>query len=298
MTIRKILAVSAICAFVSCGTSAQENINNDNQLNKNLIESDMAAPVYDSKDALVELKTSMGDIVVELYNDTPLHRDNFLKLVGEGFYDGVLFHRVIDSFMIQTGDPDSKNAEPGKMLGSGDMGYTIEAEIDYPKHYNKYGALAAARTGDNINPERRSSGSQFYIVTGNKMNENQLQQMQMRSQQQQLQQTFQALAMQHRDSIEAMQKAGDNEGLEALRQQLIKETEEKVNTQVLPENVKQDYITKGGAPHLDGAYTVFGEVVKGMDVVEKIQKVETDRNDRPLEDVKVLSAKVIKNTDK
>lgn len=255
---------------------------------------EMATPNYDSKDALVELKTNMGDIVVELYNDTPLHRDNFLKLVEDGFYDGVLFHRVIDNFMIQTGDPNSKEAPAGKRLGDGDPGYTIEAEIDYPKHYNKYGALAAARTADQVNPERRSSGSQFYIVTGNKMTANQLENMQMRMHQQMLQDTFQSLAMQYRDSIAAMQKAGDNEGLEQLRQQLIKETEAKVDITPLPENIKTDYQNLGGAPHLDGAYTVFGEVVKGMDVVEKIQKVATDSNDRPLEDVKVLSAKVIK----
>ena len=260
--------------------------------------SDMVKPNYDSKDALIELKTSVGDIVLELYNDTPLHRDNFLKLVEDGFYDGVLFHRVIDGFMIQTGDPDSKNAEPGKMLGTGDLGYTVEAEINYPAHYNKYGALAAARTGDQVNPERRSSASQFYIVTGRKMSEQQIEAMQMRNQQQELEKTFQALAYQHRDSIMAMQKANDQEGLEALRQQLIKETEEKVDTVILPENIKTDYIEKGGAPHLDGAYTVFGEVVKGMDVVEKIQKFETDRNDRPLEDVKVISVKLLKSPDK
>lgn len=247
------------------------------------------------KDALVELKTTMGDIVVELYNDTPLHRDNFLKLVGEGFYDGVLFHRVIDNFMVQTGDPSSKEAEAGAMLGTGDPGYTIEAEIDYPKHYHKYGALAAARTGDNVNPEKRSSGSQFYIVTGRKMTESQLENMYMRQHEEQLQSTFRELAFQHRDSIETMRKAGDEAGLEALRQQLIKETEEKIDIKPMPENMKADYAEKGGTPHLDGAYTVFGQVIKGMDVVEKIQKVSTDGHDRPLEDVKVISAKIIKN---
>ena len=244
---------------------------------------------------LVEIKTTLGDIEVLLYNDTPLHRDNFVKLVNEGFYDGLLFHRVIDNFMIQTGDPKSRDAEKGAMLGSGDPGYTIEAEIDYPKHYNKYGALAAARTGDQFNPERRSSGSQFYIVTGRTMTEPQFENMQMRMHQEQLENTFRKLVAQNKDTIQALQKAGDEVALENLRQQLIKETEEKVGNQVLPENIKNDYLTKGGAPHLDGAYTVFGEVVKGMDVVEKIQKVETDKSDRPVEDVKIISAKVIKN---
>lgn len=243
----------------------------------------------------VELKTTMGDIVVLLYNDTPLHRDNFVKLVNDGFYDGLLFHRVINEFMIQTGDPDSKDAQPGKMLGSGDPGYTIEAEIEYPKHYNKYGALAAARTGDQVNPERRSSGSQFYIVTGRKLTEQQFENMQMQKHQEALESTFRKLVNQNRDSIQELQKEGDEVALENLRQKLIKETEETVGEQVLPENIKEDYITKGGAPHLDGAYTVFGEVLKGMDIVEKIQQVETDSNDRPVEDVKILSAKVISN---
>lgn len=247
-----------------------------------------------SDDAIVELKTSMGDITVELYNDTPLHRDNFLKLVGEGFYDGVLFHRVIDSFMVQTGDPDSKNAGDGQRLGSGDPGYTIAAEIEYPKHYHKYGALAAARTGDAYNPERRSSGSQFYIVTGRTMTERQVETMDLKRKNQQMEQVFRQLAMQHRDSIQTMQKAGDHDGLEALRQRLIKETEEKVKPVDLPEQIKKDYVEKGGTPHLDGQYTVFGEVLKGMDVVERIQKFATDEADRPKEDIRIISAKVIK----
>lgn len=247
----------------------------------------------DTTGVLVEFKTTMGDIIVKLYNDTPLHRDNFLKLVKEGYYDGLLFHRVIDNFMIQTGDPDSKNAEPGKMLGSGSPDYTIEAEIDYPKHYNKYGALAAARTGDQVNPERRSSGSQFYIVTGRKMTEAQFDRMVTQKHQEELENHFRKLVYQNRDTIQSLQKAGNQEALEKLREELIQQTEASVDSQVIPENIKEDYITKGGAPHLDGAYTVFGEVVEGMDVVEKIQKVETDSHDRPVEDVKILSAKVI-----
>lgn len=242
---------------------------------------------------LVDLKTTMGDIEVKLYNDTPLHRDNFIKLVKDGYYDGMLFHRVIDNFMIQTGDPDSKGAPAGQALGSGGPGYTIEAEIDYPKHYNKYGALAAARTGDEVNPERRSSGSQFYIVTGQKMTESQLMSMAMHQHQEALENKFRELVMQNREEIEALQKSRDAEALEAFRQKLIKETEQSVSESVLPENMKNDYITKGGAPHLDGAYTVFGEVVKGMDVVEKIQKVDTDRHDRPVEDVKIIKATVV-----
>lgn len=248
----------------------------------------------DRADALVELSTTMGDITVELYNDTPLHRDNFLKLVGEGYYDGVLFHRVIDQFMVQTGDPNSKDAPAGAPLGSGDPSYTIEAEIVYPRHYHKYGALAAARTGDAMNPEKRSSGSQFYIVTGTKFTERQLEVSDMKKRTKALQDYFQKLAYEHRDSIQALQQAGDHERLEELRQQLIKETEEKVGTETLPENIKADYATIGGTPHLDGGYTVFGEVIKGMDVVEKIQKAETDAADRPKEDIRIVSAKIVK----
>lgn len=254
---------------------------------------DKAMAQENTDGVLVELKTTLGDIVVKLYNDTPLHRDNFIKLVKEGYYDGLLFHRVINEFMIQTGDPDSRDAAPGKMLGSGNPGYTIEAEIDYPKHYNKYGALAAARTGDQVNPERRSSGSQFYIVTGRKMTEPQVENMLMRQHQEQLEATFRKLVTQNRDTIQALQNSGDEAALEDLRQKLIKETEATVGEQKIPQNIKEDYVTKGGAPHLDGAYTVFGEVVEGMDIVEKIQKVETDSHDRPKEDVKILSAKVI-----
>lgn len=244
-------------------------------------------------DAVVELKTTLGDIYVDLYNDTPLHKENFLKLVGEGFYDGVLFHRVIDNFMVQTGDPSSKEAAAGQSLGSGDPGYTIEAEIDYPKHYHKYGALAAARTGDNVNPEKRSSGSQFYIVTGNKYSERQLESMENKKLDQAMQSYFQNLALQYRDSIQKMQASGDHEGLEALRQQLIRETEAEVKPSPIPDQIKADYVDKGGTPHLDGGYTVFGEVIKGMDVVEKIQKAETDSSDRPKEDIRIISAKVI-----
>ena len=144
---KKIFTVVAALIFCVATACSQTRMNNTNE---EVPDSVLA----DRNDALVELKTTMGDITVELYNDTPLHRDNFLKLVGEGVYDGVLFHRVIDEFMVQTGDPESKDAKPGARLGSGDLGYTVEAEIVYPKHYHKYGALAAARTGDAMNPEK------------------------------------------------------------------------------------------------------------------------------------------------
>lgn len=242
---------------------------------------------------VVDIKTTLGDIKVKLYDDTPAHRDNFLKLVNDGFYNGVLFHRVIKDFMVQTGDPDSKTAAPGAMLGSGSTGYTLEAEILYPKHFHKYGALAAARTGDNVNPQRRSSGSQFYIVTGNKYSESGLSAFASEGINEKKMAYFNNLAVKNKEKIEQLIAANDNEGLEALRQELIRETEENVKSE-MPAEVIEAYTTVGGTPHLDGQYTVFGEVLEGMDVVEKIQSAETDRNDRPTEDIRVISMTVEK----
>lgn len=240
----------------------------------------------------LDVATTAGNIKIRLYDDTPLHRDNFLKLAKEGYYDGVLFHRVINDFMVQTGDPESKEAPAGAMLGSGGPGYTIPAEIVYPKHYHKYGALAAARTGDEMNPERKSSGSQFYIVTGKKYLPQQLSRMEEASVQKQLQSYFMKLQMQHMDTIKQLRMAKDSVGLENLRQELIKETEANVHPVTMTEEQVRDYTTIGGTPHLDGQYTVFGEVLDGMDVVEKIQKAETDGRDRPVEDIRIISIKV------
>lgn len=240
----------------------------------------------------LDISTTAGDIKIRLYDDTPLHRDNFLKLAREGFYEGTLFHRVIDGFMVQAGDPDSKTAAKGAMLGGGSTGYTIPAEIVYPKHYHKYGAIAAARTGDNFNPMRESSGSQFYIVTGKKYNEPTLAKMQEMAMQKELQAYFMNLQRENMDTIRSLRLANDSVGLENLRQQLIKQTEDNVHPQGMTDEQIRDYTTIGGTPHLDDQYTVFGEVLEGMDVVEKIQKAATDGNDRPLEDIRILSVKV------
>lgn len=247
-------------------------------------------------DVKVQLTTSLGDITLVLYGDTPRHRDNFIKRVEAGDYDGVLFHRVISDFMIQTGDPQSKNAPKGKMLGAGDSGELVEAEFLYPKHFHHRGAIAAARTGDNVNPERKSSGSQFYIVTGKKYSEGQLTSLDRQLVMQHKQEVFNQLASAHRDSIMAMRRNRDQAGLQALQEKLAEETERltaKDSTMLTPE-IRAAYTEMGGTPHLDGQYTVYGRVLSGMDVVDKIEKVETDGNDRPLEDVKIISAKVIK----
>jgi peptidyl-prolyl cis-trans isomerase B (cyclophilin B) len=199
----------------------------------------------------VLFETTEGNIRVMLYDDTPIHRDNFLKLVNEQFYDSLLFHRVIKSFMIQGGDPTSKTAEPGTTLGTGELDYTLEPEFRTPKHYHRRGALAMAREGDRVNPERRSSGCQFYIVWG---------------------------------------KTYSTKDLEAIQQRVKEATNGAAD--ITPE-MFWTYRKVGGTPHLDGQYTVFGEVTEGLDVVERIQKVYTDTYDRPVDDVRILHATVI-----
>ena len=245
---------------------------------------------------LVRISTSMGDIVVRLYDDTPIHRDNFLKLAREGFYDGTLFHRVINKFMIQAGDPESKGAAPGARLGAGDVGYTLPAEFVYPTHFHKRGVLSAARQGDQVNPERRSSGCQFYIVTGNVYTPGQLQQFGERMLQQRGQQLFDELAQQHVDSIRAMYQRQDQAGLQKLQDQLTAEVQKRLaeeSKSVFNDEQVEAYTTVGGTPHLDGQYTVFGEVVEGMNVVNEIQMVDTDSSDRPTTDVVILKMTVL-----
>lgn len=286
------LAVSALLAIAASSAIAGRLAQTEDE-KVNVLENTVVNPA-DSLPAgpTLDISTSLGDIKIRLYDDTPQHRDNFLKLAKENFYDGTLFHRVIDGFMVQAGDPDSKSAPKGAMLGSGNPGYTIPAEIVYPGHYHKYGAIAAARTGDQMNPMRESSGSQFYIVTGKKYNEPTLARMQEMAVQKELQAYFMNLQRENMDTIRALRMAKDSVGLENLRQELIKKTEENVKPVGMTPEMILDYTTLGGTPHLDDQYTVFGEVIEGMDVVEKIQKVETDAHDRPLEDIKILSIKI------
>ena len=244
----------------------------------------------------VKIDTSLGEITVRLYDETPLHRDNFVKLAREGYFDGMLFHRVIRDFMIQGGDPDSKTASPGQSLGTGGPGYTIEAEIRKDL-FHKRGALAAARQGDQVNPQRRSSGSQFYIVWGQIYKEGQLRQLSKQMEMQQMQQIFDTLAMEHRDEVLRLRKERNHAGLQELQAKLVDETEakfkamkEKGEISGLSDEQIRIYTTVGGTPHLDGQYTVFGEVVEGLDVVEKIQDAETSSSDRPEEDIKMTIA--------
>lgn len=222
------LLSSVVLCFISVSASAQDTLRHE-----------------------VLMETSMGNIRLALYNETPLHRDNFIKNVREGVYDGLLFHRVISSFMIQGGDTASRNAAPGQQLGDTEESYSIPAEICYPQLFHKRGALAAAREGDNVNPERRSSATQFYIVYGRRFTDEML------------------------DKVQ--------ERLDGV----------KGGVTLTPE-VREVYRQKGGTPHLDGLYTVFGEVLEGMDVVREIQWVETDSNNRPVEDVRIIKATVVR----
>ena len=265
------------CSLVSCGSGSkkQRSMNQETKL---------------------RIETSAGNIVVKLYNETPQHRDNFIKLAEDGTYEGTLFHRVIKDFMIQAGDPDSKNAPKGKMLGAGDVGYTIPAEFVYPKYFHKRGALSAARQGDNVNPKKASSGCQFYIVTGKVYSDSVLLGMEQQMGQLRLNNAFNALAQKHMKEIYQLRKAGNQEGLMDLQDTLIAQAEAEVakmpEFRFTPEQVKA-YTTVGGTPHLDNEYTVFGEVVEGMDVVDKIQQAKTDKNDRPEQDIVIKKVEVL-----
>lgn len=236
----------------------------------------------------VKIQTTLGDIIVRLYDETPIHRDNFIKLAKEGFYNGTLFHRVIKDFMIQGGDPDSKNAPTGKQLGTGGPGYTLKAEIK-DNLLHKRGALAAARLGDDMNPNRESSGSQFYIVWGQIYKESQLNQLSKQIEMQKMQNRFNALASQHREEILQLRRERNREKLQELQDKLAAEAETQIKEEGggLSEEQKRIYASIGGTPHLDGQYTVFGEVEDGLDVVEKIQESSTSRGDRPINDIKV-----------
>ncbi len=204
------------------------------------------------KDVKVRMHTTAGVIDLALYDDTPKHKENFLKLVKEQRYDSLLFHRVIKNFMIQGGDPDSKNAPADALLGEGDLGYTVDAEFMPQVHFHRRGVLAAAREGDDVNPEKASSSMQFYIVWG---------------------------------------QVYTKELLEKYKEYYARRTGRELT--ITPEQ-EAAYTTVGGTPHLDGEYTVFGEVISGLDVVEKIQSVACDSNDRPLEDVRILKVEVIR----
>lgn len=242
----------------------------------------------------VKLSTNKGDIYLRLYDETPKHKENFLKLAKEGYYDGTLFHRVIKDFMIQGGDPESKTAPKGKHLGAGGPGYTIEAEIK-PTLFHKRGALCAARLGDEVNPGRESSGSQFYIVWGEVYSMSKLKQMEKQMKQNKEIETFNDLVTYHKQEIMDMRRNRDREGLQNMQDKLAKEAKEICASQPVgfSDEQLQCYTSIGGTPFLDGEYTVFGEVEEGMDVVETIINTNTDAADRPDEDIQIINATMV-----
>jgi cyclophilin family peptidyl-prolyl cis-trans isomerase len=246
-----------------------------------------------SIDQMVVFETNYGNITLKLYPETVNHRQNFLKLVNSGFYNGLLFHRVIAGFMIQGGDPTSKNAVSGALLGSGGTGYTIPSEIVFPKYYHKKGALAAARESDLANPLRASSGCQFYIVQGKTFTDQELDSLEKVKTLKFRDKILNNILKTKEREIAEFHKHHDNDKLELLQDTILSE----VHAQMKKHSVfhftaqqRNDYKTIGGAPHLDGEYTVFGEVTKGMDIVDKISNATTDDNDRPLQNIRILKA--------
>jgi cyclophilin family peptidyl-prolyl cis-trans isomerase len=234
------------------------------------------------------ISTKFGKISVRLYNETPLHRDNFIKLTQDSVYTNLLFHRVIQGFMIQGGDPDSKNAEPGKQLGSGGLDYTIPAEIN-PKFYHRRGVIAAARTGDQVNPEKRSSATQFYILQGRIFRTTELDSLERTMNETRKMNMLQAKIKTIEPELNQLAQQGKQDEINArinsLRAEVASE-EMKLSRLRFSEEQRKAYTTIGGYPSLDNNYTVFGEVIEGMDVVDQIAKQSTDQFNRPLEDIK------------
>lgn len=289
-----LLSIASLLALTACSAKAADTQTEaTDSTTTNITEMTEATPTTDAK---VVISTTEGDIEIVLYGDTPKHQANFLKLVKEGYYDGTLFHRVINEFMVQAGDPDSKGAPAGKALGSGGPGYQIDAEFVYPKHFHKFGALSAARTADQVNSERKSSGSQFYIVTGKTYTPAQLDQMEQQLSQGELQKEFYNEVGKRQAQINDLRSKNDMAALQALQEEILAIATERVNklpsAKFTPQQ-REAYTTVGGTPFLDNQYTVFGEVVKGMDVVKKIEKAQTDSNDRPTADIKITGMKVI-----
>lgn len=245
----------------------------------------------------VEVETTFGVMKFKLYNETPLHRDNFIKLANEEYFDSLLFHRVINKFMIQGGDPDSKGAPEGKMLGNGGPKYDIDAEF-VNGLYHKKGALAAAREGDDVNPLKRSSGSQFYIVQGQIFDSVQLANMQSKRMEKIRKEEFKSYlnASENKDLLKEYKKAIKSRD-EVTGQKIIDSVDVMINpileSYAYTDEQIKTYTTVGGTPHLDYAYTVFGEMIEGFEVLDSIASVQTDRNNRPMKDV-IMKIRVVK----
>lgn len=249
---------------------------------------------------LVRLETTEGNVTLRLFKETPKHRDNFVQLVKEGYYDGLLFHDVQRGFLLQSGDPKSKDARANRRLGSGGPGYTVESEIDTAlsdtsKRFCFRGALVAGRLPDDVNVQRASNGSQFFIVTGTVYSEKDLDSLEQAEQARRLDVVWQKLVMVNRDKINALLR--DSSRAQALQDSLAQvalRTMERERAFRFTKEQRRRYTTVGGVPALDGLYTVFGEVVEGMDVVERIERVKVDAYHRPVKDVRIVKAYVVK----
>ncbi len=240
-----------------------------------------------SNETKLQIETEFGTIKIKLYNETPLHRDNFIKLTKDSFYTDLLFHRVIQGFMIQGGDPNSKNAEPGKQLGSGSLEYTIPAEI-IPNFFHRKGVLAAARTGDQMNPEKRSSSTQFYIMQGKVFRSGELDTLEQNMNESRKVNMLQMRIKTIEPELNQLNAERKQDELKAringLKAEVASE-EMKLSRLKFSEEQRKAYTTIGGYPSLDNNYTIFGEVTEGMDVVDTIAKQQTDSSNRPVKDI-------------
>jgi len=250
--------------------------------------------IPEGSETLIMIETSMGNIKLKLYEDTPLHRDNFIKLIQKSYYDGILFHRVINEFMIQGGDPDSRNTEPGASLGNGGPDYTIPSEF-IPHLFHKKGVLAAAREGDRVNPDRRSSGSQFYLVQGKKFSEEELDRAELRINNMLKQAAFFQFIEEEKSKDTISDGGVDMAKIQEMASLRAEEKFANMQPYKIPPEQREVYKTIGGTPHLDQNYTVFGEIIEGLDVLDKIAAVETDDRDRPLKDIRIISLELAKN---
>lgn len=276
-----LLAFLTVSILISCNDAQNKTDEKNNETvndNDNQTESNKNDEIIDAEFVLLE--TDFGNVKIKLYDETPKHKANFLKLANNNFFDNLLFHRVIKDFMIQGGDPESKNAAPDAMLGNGGPGYQIDAEFN-DSLFHKKGVIAAAREGDQINPLKKSSGSQFYIVQGKKYTDEELDYMEEQN-------SINKYIMTHSEvliELDSIQHTQDKNAINTFFEKIKKKDD--FNLIKIPEFKRKAYKETGGTPFLDNSYTVFGEVVEGLDVIDKIASVETKQGDRPVKDVKM-----------
>jgi cyclophilin family peptidyl-prolyl cis-trans isomerase len=246
-----------------------------------------------NENTTVSIKTTLGDIKIKLYDGTPQHRDNFIRLINSGFYEGISFHRIIKNFMIQAGDPATKTGS-SKILSDSVKTYTIPAEFN-AQYFHKKGALAAARQANDVNPQMRSSGTQFYIVQGVKLSDDELNLSEQRINSNMKQSRFTSLMKETSDSVRLAGKTITDAQIQEIASVKMFQYLTTYKDYKISEEQRNVYKTSGGTPRLDATYTVFGEVIEGLDIIDKIAEVPTDINDKPLNDIKIIKIKIIRN---